>query len=393
MICVVIQEGQGTEAITTVRSEWQALFAETTCAPFMAWEWMSAWFGSFGADKEPIILKAYSGEKLVAILPLFLSTQKFLGMKFRRLSFIGDGVGGADHLDIIAKPEHKHAALTAILEYLQREFDCQQIRLESLAEGSNTLAFLKDTRSPTTSKFRRFSESITAVCPQIDLAEGWESVLARSKRSDNFRRRLKKLTRSHDLEFRSVTEPSSIDAAFERFLGLHEQRWSVAGGSELTGHPRLIEFQRRVVQNLSQAGLVRFDELWVDGKCASSVYGLDNGRAFYYYNSGYDLKYSHLSVGLVLLGLSVKSAIERGNTLYDFLRGDEGYKFDWANRTENLVTVSLHDKSLPVVGYEFARQGVAGFRSAAKSILPVSLSETLGNWRRAAKRNYQMPAR
>ena len=163
MICVVIQEGQGTEAITTVRSEWQALFAETTCSPFMAWEWMSAWFGSFGADKEPIILKAYSGEKLVAILPLFLSTQKFLGMKFRRLSFIGDGVGGADHLDIIAKPEHKHAALTAILEYLQREFDCQQIRLESLAEGSNTLAFLKDTRSPTIAKFRRFSEDRKSV--------------------------------------------------------------------------------------------------------------------------------------------------------------------------------------------------------------------------------------
>jgi CelD/BcsL family acetyltransferase involved in cellulose biosynthesis len=225
------------------------------------------------------------------------------------------------------------------------------------------------------------------------LAEGWESVLTRSKRSDNFKRRLKKLTRSHDLEFRSVTEQSSVDVAFERFLALHEQRWSVAGGSELTGHPRLIEFQRRIVQRLSQAGLVRFDELWVDGRCTSSVYGLDNGRTFYYYNSGYDLSYSNLSVGLVLLGLSIKSAFERGNTLYDFLRGNEEYKFDWATGTEQLVTVSLNGRSVPVLGREFARQGNASLRDVARSILPARLSETLQSWRRAAKRSHQMSAR
>ncbi len=390
---VVIQEGRGTEALMAVKTEWQELFAETTCSPFLAWEWMSLWFESFGANKKPIIFKAYRGGEMVAILPLFLATRKVMGIKIRQLSFIGDGAGGADHLDIIAKPADKSAALGAIFELLHREFDCQRIQLESLTAGSITLAFLKDIRTTGKVKFPGFSESTTAVCPQIDLSEGWESVLLQSRRSDNFKRRLKKLQKSHDFEFRSITSPSNIDAAFARFLDLHEQRWSAAGGSELTGHPRLIEFQRSIVQSLSQAGLVRFEELWVDGKCTSSVYGLDNGRTFYYYNSGYDLAYSHLSVGLVLLGLSVKGAIERGNTLYDFLRGNEDYKFDWATRTEQLVAVSLHDGSLPVLGHELVHQGVAGFRSAAKSLLPAGLSETLGSWRRAARRNHQMSTR
>jgi len=393
MIRVLIQEGQGTDVFAGVKAEWRELFAKTNCSPFMAWEWMSVWFDSFGANKDPIILKAYRGDTLVAILPLLLATQKVLGMTFRRLSFIGDGIGGADHLDIIAKPADKHAALSAIFELLQREFDIQQIQLESLTDGSITLAFLKEIRSAGNEKFPGFSESTTAACPQINLSEGWDSVLKRSKRSDNFKRRLKKLQKLHNFEFRSTTSPSNINEAFERFLYLHEQRWSSAGGSELTGHPMLIEFQRRIVQSLSITGLVRFDELWVDGKCTSSVYGLDNGRTFYYYNSGYDLEYSHLSVGLVLLGLSVKGAIERGDTLYDFLRGNEDYKFDWANRTEHLVTVSLHERSLPGWGYEVARQGVAGIQTAAKAILPDSLVEILGNWRRAAKRNHQMSAR
>lgn len=393
MIRVLIQEGSGNVPLAAVKPEWQELFATTGCSPFMAWEWMSVWFENFGEKRRPFILKAYRDDTLIAILPMCLEKRKVLGMSINQLSFIGDGIGGADHLDLIARPEDKSVAVSAIFDFLQREFNCDLVRLENLPIDSATVHFLQTAEKQGRGPFSSFSESKTAICPQIDLSEGWESVLNRSKRAENFKRRLKKLERSSNFHFRTLTSPDDARAAFERFLHLHEQRWQNAGGSEMTGHPRLIAFQRQIVKEMSLTGLIRFDELWIDGECRSSVYGLDDGMTFYYYNSGYDFEYSHLSVGLVLLGLSVKAAVERGNLLYDFLRGDENYKFDWANRTTQQLTVSLHNNTLPVLAHSFVEQGVAGILNFSKSILPASVAETLGSWRRAAKRNYQMSAR
>ena len=45
------------------------------------------------------------------------------------------------------------------------------------------------------------------------------------------------------------------------------------------------------------------------------------------YNSGYDPRYSRLSVGLVSKALAIKEAIEAGKRSFNFLRGTERYKY------------------------------------------------------------------
>ncbi|MDQ3799953.1 MAG: GNAT family N-acetyltransferase, partial [Acidobacteriota bacterium] len=241
----------------------------------------------------------------------------------------------------------------------------------------------------TKTPFRQNIEK-TAICPQVDLAGGWEAVLKNSKRGSNFKRRLKQLEKMPGFEFRSVTSPEEAAEAFERFYRLHEKRWLKDGGSELSGHPRLVSFQRDLVAALAEAGLLRFDELWVEGECRSSVYGLDDGRAFYYYNSGYDLEWANYSVGLVLIGLSIKSAIGRGCTLYDFLRGDETYKFDWASHQAELVTLSLSRLTPSAIAHEGMSRAWLSLRNFSKSALPSGLAETLKNRRRAWKRNHEL---
>jgi CelD/BcsL family acetyltransferase involved in cellulose biosynthesis len=174
---------------------------------------------------------------------------------------------------------------------------------------------------------------------------------------------------------------------------LHEKRWSKDGGSELSGHPRLVSFQRDLVGALAAAegtGLLRFDELWVEGECRASVYGLERRGTFYYYNSGYDLEWSSFSVGLVLIGLSVEKAIERGNTRYDFLRGDETYKFDWANEKTELVTASLRAGTLPAVAHEAGSRAWIRLRDISKSALPADLIGKLKSRRREWNRAYRL---
>jgi CelD/BcsL family acetyltransferase involved in cellulose biosynthesis len=388
---ISIEKADAENVFEGTREEWKRLFAASACAPFLSWEWLSVWYKWFGAGRKPFVLKAFRENRLVGLLPLCLQEKKVLGMRLRRLAFIGEAQGGADYLDLIAAPEDRAEILKAIFDFLKKENSFDLIALENVSDDSAIAGFLPDFNRPQTKPHFRQSAQKTAVCPQIDLAGGWETVLQNSRRASNFKRRLKQLEKMPDFEFRSVTSPAEAAEAFERFYRLHENRWSKNGGSELSGHPRLVSFQRDAVAALAEAGLLRFDELWVAGECRASVYGLEDGRNFYYYNSGYDLEWSNFSVGLVLIGLSVKNAIGRGCETYDFLRGDETYKFDWATRQAELITLNFSRRTISAIADEGINRAWLGLRNLSKSALPSGLTETLKNRRRAWKRNHEMP--
>ena len=387
---ISIEKFDGENVFDSLRVEWRQLFAATESSPFLSWEWLSTWYKWFGAGRTPFILKAKRENQLIGLLPLCFEEKKVLGMRLKRLAFIGEQTGGADYLDLISKPEDKRKVLSAIFDFLKKENSFDVICLENLASNSTTAEFSQNFSEHTTKPSFRYAKQTTAICPQIDLSGGWKTVLQESKRAANFKRRLKQLEKIPDFEFRTVTSLYETGAAFERFYALHEKRWSKNGGSELSGHPKLVSFQRDLIRTLAASGLLRFDELWAEGECRASVYGLDDNRTFYYYNSGYDLEWANKSVGLVLIGLSVKSAIERGNSVYDFLRGDETYKFDWANGKTELATASLSRNTIPALAYDGINHAWLNLRNFSKSVLPSGLSETLKNRRRTWKRNYHL---
>ena len=385
---VVAIEASDEDVFASIRDEWRSLYRESACSPFLSWEWMATWFEHFGVGKEALIIKVFRGERLIGILPMYRDTASFLGIKTRRLSLMGDGPGGADHLDIICRPDDREEAFSAALAFISKEAIADVISFSNLSSHSPVVGVGKD--GSTLFKNSHVSQTVAAVGPQIDISKGWEAVLSVSKRASNFKRRLKQLEKLPDFEFRSITAPAEAIPAFERFLVLHQRRWHEAGGSELSGHPKLVEFQRNAVRRMAEAGHVRFEELWLDGECRSSIYGLDDGVTFYYYSSGYDLNYSSKSVGLVLLGLSVRNAVERGLSLYDFLRGDETYKFEWANRSQEIISVTLRRHSISTWASHGLSSVMTGLTKFGKSALPDSIKVPLANKRRALKRNLQL---
>ncbi len=369
-----------------LESDWRRLFAASVCAPFLSFEWISIWLGNFGEGRKIYALRALRGGETIGILPLALLNRKVFGLKLRRIGFLGEAQGGADYLDLIAKEEDKNEILTAVFGFLKSENNYDLIELENMSGDSAIVKFLDNLSA----KDLRTETAATAICPQINLSHGWETVLKQSRRADNFKRRLKKLEKHAGFEFRSVTDAEQSVEAFERFYELHERRWAADGGSELSGHPRLAAFQREAVVKMANAGLVRFDELWAEGACRASVYGLDDGKTFYYYNAGYDLDWADKSVGLVLIGLSIKDAIARGVKIYDFLRGDETYKFDWANTQSELVTVGLRRRTIPAIADGVRQRTMRGVKSFSKNVLPGNLVESLKTRKRNRERNRQM---
>jgi CelD/BcsL family acetyltransferase involved in cellulose biosynthesis len=382
---IQIKKSFGKNALEEIHEDWTNLFAETNCVPFLSWEWISAWHENLAPTREIYLLKAYRNTDLIGILPLGLQKKKVLGMRFSQLDFLGEEIGGADYLDLIASDKNKAEIWKKVFEFLCEEKDFDSINLENLAQSSQTNLILNSLCE--NDKYFNFKSKVSSVCPQIKLEDGWENVLRESKRKDNFKRRLKKLEKMQNFEFRSITDKKETSAAFERFAFLHEKRWEKDGGSEATGLPQLMEFHRKIVEEFAEKQLVRFDEIWVEGACRASVYGLDNGKTFYYYNAGYDLDFAKHSVGLVLIGLSIRAAIERGNSFYDFLRGEENYKFDWSNSQENLVTIKLNRQNFLASVNEVFDDFCFFLRGSAKTLLPDETSAKLQNLRRNWLRN------
>ncbi len=49
-------------------------------------------------------------------------------------------------------------------------------------------------------------------------------------------------------------------------------------------------------------------------------------------------------MGLVLIGETFRDAFDMGMREYDFLRGEEPYKADWASQERRLANVRIHRK-------------------------------------------------
>jgi CelD/BcsL family acetyltransferase involved in cellulose biosynthesis len=60
------------------------------------------------------------------------------------------------------------------------------------------------------------------------------------------------------------------------------------------------------------------------------------------YNSGFDPEYFYLSPGVVVVSQAIKDSIEKEKKVFDFLRGNERYKYDLGGADRKLLRVTLN---------------------------------------------------
>ena len=108
---------------------------------------------------------------------------------------------------------------------------------------------------------------------------------------------------------------------FEEFVRLH--RLSQGEKGTFLTDDRVELFAR-----LAQLDGWRFDLIVTeDDVAAAVVMGYSDDSGYYLYNSAYDPVYGDASPGVVLLGVMIERAIGEGMARFDFLKGDETYKF------------------------------------------------------------------
>jgi len=324
-----------------LQPEWDELLARSDDASvFLTHEWLSTWWKHLGKDRSLHVLTVRDNGRLIGVLPLALRVPQYSRMMPRVLEFLGSGVVGSDYLDAIVDREREEETLDAFAHNLARsrfmvQFgqlrrgECKAQKLASRLARSNW----------------RVSDTRVNVCPYIPLnVPTWDDYLAtlgNSQRS-NFQRRLRNLQKVDGFRFVRAQTVDEAGHALDVLIELHKKRWSATPHlSEAFQSDSIIAFHREFVQLAAKRGWLRLLSLWIKDAPAAALYGLRYGSTFSFYQSGFDTALSRQSVGLVMMGLAIKSAFEEGALEYDLLHGNEEYKFHWTGKTRELGRIEL----------------------------------------------------
>jgi CelD/BcsL family acetyltransferase involved in cellulose biosynthesis len=129
-------------------------------------------------------------------------------------------------------------------------------------------------------------------------------------------------------------------------------------------------------------GWLRLFVLRVDGEPAAAFYGFRYGPRFSFYQSGFAPAAARDGVGTVCMAFAIQRAIEEGALEYDFLHGDEAYKFHWARQVRTLERLQLFPPRLAGALWKGAVGLDRKARRMARRVLPAPVVERLTAARR-----------
>ncbi len=320
-----------------LQDEWDDLLqASAAATPFLTWSWLRNWWRHLAGTASLRLFAVREAGALVGLAPMMLTRR---GMQHSPvLEFLGTGGAGSDYLDVIVRRGHEHSvgdALTKAVDALQLPLYLDHLPPAPVA-GIMQAALASNGWTAI--------ESHPDVCPFISLAgHSWNSYLATlgAAHRANVRRRLRSLTASFDVGFSAVATEADRRAAVAALIEFSTVRWADRGGTTAFDSPQLRAFHEAATEAALADGSLRLYVLTLNGVIAAVMYGFVRSQRFYFYQHGFSPAFAKFSVGLVLMALTIKAAIEEGLDEFDMLYGHEPYKWLWARDRRRLGRLQL----------------------------------------------------
>lgn len=309
-------------AFQTLRPEWLRLLGELPFqSVFFTPHWQETWWRHFGAGRQLSILTVRSDDgRLQGLAPLMRSD----GNEATRLEFIGD-LELCDYFDLLIAPQRQGDVAQTMADYLVSQANEDvDICLNNLSVSSPTSALLQ---GRLTQQGLLVETEIIETCPTIVLPTEWNAYLAtlRGKDRHELRRKLRRAENAVELAYTVTDTPDRLDADLDTFIALH--RMSQQDDKQGFMTPPKVAFFRDMARQLWREGWLELAFLHADDRPIAGLCCMTYGTTYAAYNSGYHPDYGALSAGIVLFANRIRSAIDRGFGAFDFLRGNEAYKY------------------------------------------------------------------
>ncbi|MFH1474818.1 MAG: GNAT family N-acetyltransferase [Chloroflexota bacterium] len=337
--------------------------ASPWATPFSRWGVHRAWWDAYGANAHEQTLvvvdpAASDPEPPVAIVPLMhrhevepddaILRTRLRGGQHAPLTAVAPTAKAiffgasyhADYATLLARPADLPAVAAAVVEALAasgdahdpdhpapwdvvdlRRLRCGDPAADALAEAFGTRAG----QGWTVVREREDACPVVTFEPAMDF-QAYLGTLGKKERHE-VRRKLRRAESAGAVRLERSLDPLADLGAF---VDLHQERWGAYGlFPPTTGGDQSRTFFRRLFELLGGDGTVQLHFLAVGGRRIAAGVWFEDADAWYLYNAGVDPEARELSPGVLLSATAIRAAIAAGRRRFDFLRGDETYKYEW----------------------------------------------------------------
>lgn len=331
-----------TEGLQNLAGEWRSLLARVPLAtPFQTPEFQLAWWEHLGGgewEKGDLYCLAGRGSdgELAGVAPLFLPG----GRSAQGQLLLLGSHEIADYLDFIAPPETQADFIRSAFEHLDgdQSIPWDYLDLYNLPDNSPSLPIMEEA-----AKGLDWGWQLEPLqqAPAIPLPESWDAYLSKlsKKKRHEVRRKLRRAVGYiPPAELSRAASAEEIHAALETLFDLmreNDQKRSFLTDSMQEQLGAIVEAGR-------EHGWLQLSELRFGQETAAVELNFDYGGTVWAYNSGSRADYRELSPGVVLHALLIQEAIAQEREGYDFMRGDEEYKFRLGGQSKQVMRATIH---------------------------------------------------
>lgn len=303
---------------------WNVLVEQSIAdTPFSRYEYLSEWWKTLGGGEwksaELILVSASVNDQLIGIAPLFIT--EYDGQQ--ALMLVGS-VEISDYLDLIVREQDLPRFLSGLIDFLASSLpdSWRAIDWYNLPDNSPTLAALK---ADSERRGWTYHEEVYRPTPRIALNGDFDEYLSRleKKQRHEIKRKMRRAAESGRVRFTVVDKTADIEPELESFFHLMVQDPNKA----LFLRDMMRDQMSNSIRTAHEQGYLWLGFLEVDGVKAAASFNFDYKNKLWGYNSGVSREYMELSPGWVLMAQVIQWCCQNGRTEFDFMRGDEDYKY------------------------------------------------------------------
>lgn len=305
--------------------EWNELLKESISdTPFLRYEYQQLWWQHRGGgewkDARLLLVTARENGRLAGIAPLFLA--EYEG---KPALLLNGSIEISDYLDLIVRKDDHAAFLSGLLDFLASNIADSWSSLDwyNLPDDSPTLSALK---AEGEKRSWAHLEEVYRPTPRIALNGDFEEYLSRveKKQRHEIRRKMRRAAESElNVRFVLVDSSTDIEPELNAFFDLMVQDPNKANFL----HPAMRAQMTEVLRAAHAHGYLWLAFLEIDSVKTAASLNFDYNGKLWGYNSGVSRANMELSPGWVLLSHTIQWCCENQRWEFDFMRGDEDYKY------------------------------------------------------------------
>lgn len=261
-----------------------------------------------------------------------------------------------DPLGLICHGDNLRPAVAAVRGYLKSIRGWDRLILENHLQGESALW------SGTSHQ--------QSVAPYLPLSCRYEELLAKfpGKKRYKIRSKVSKAMES-ELELQVPNSPEARIQFLDALFHLHGLRSDAISRNSSIRVREVEELHRDLVALEPQARLYALKKR---ERFVAVLYGFLYREIFHFYQIAHDPEFDALRPGTVLLSLSIEAACDAGASEFNFLQGDEAYKFEWTTTVRHLMNVEISaprvKSKLAALARDSGRVGKGLLRALTRSV-------------------------